>query len=104
VVFTPPGDRRIRPVHELRSNLYDSIHLDSKPRLILWILHLRSEHMILFHIRFLGVVPRCFGWLPILVSLRFSWQAWWRTRQLVVPLLQVPGEAALASGMRCRLA
>jgi hypothetical protein len=104
VIFAPPGDGRIRLVHELRSNLYDSVHLDSKPRLIFWILHLGSEHVVLFHICLLGVIPCCLGRLLILVSLRFSWQAWRGSGQLVVPLFQIPGEAALASGMRCRLA
>jgi hypothetical protein len=42
--------------------------------------------------------------LSILVSLRFSWQTWQGTWQLVAALLQIPGEIALASGMRCRLA
>jgi hypothetical protein len=60
--------------------------------------------MVLFHIRFLGVIPCCLGQLSILVSLRLSWQAWRRPWQLVVPLFQIPGEAALASGMRYRLA
>jgi hypothetical protein len=87
MVFAPPSDRRIRPVHVLWSNLYDCIHLDTKPWLILWILHLGSEHVILPHIYFLGVVPSSFSRLPILVSLRFSWQAWRWTRQLVVSLL-----------------
>jgi hypothetical protein len=73
MIFMPPGDRCIRLVHVLRSNLYDSIHLDTKPWLILWIFHLGSEHVILFHICFLGVVPSCSSQLPILVSLRFSW-------------------------------
>jgi hypothetical protein len=91
-------------MHVLRSNLYDCIHLDTEPQFILWLLYLGSEHVILFHVHFLGIVPHCLGWLLILIPLRFSWQARWWSRQLVVSLLQIPGEAALASGMRCRLA
>jgi hypothetical protein len=60
--------------------------------------------VILFHVCFLGVVSNCLSWLPIFVSLCLSWQAWRWTMQLVVSLLQVSGETALASGMHCRLA
>jgi hypothetical protein len=104
VILTPPGDGRFGPVHVLRPNLHDRVHLNPKPRFILWVFHLGSEHVILFHIGFLRVVPSGLSWLPVLVPLCISWQTWRQARQLVAALLQVSGETALASGMCRRLA
>jgi hypothetical protein len=87
VIFAPPGDGRFRPVHVLRSNLHDCIHLDPKPRFILRVFCLGSEHVILFHIGFLWVVSSGLSRLPVLVPLSFSWQAWRQAWQLVATLL-----------------
>jgi hypothetical protein len=99
MILAPPGDGRLGPVHVLRFRWHDRVHLDAKPRLILWILLLGGEHMILLYVGLLRVVPSCLGRLPVLVSLHFSRQAWWWAWQLMVALLQVSGEAALPSSV-----
>jgi hypothetical protein len=91
-------------VHVLWSNLHDCVHLDSKPRFILRVFRLGSEHVILFQIGFLWVFPSGFSWLSVFVPLCFSWLARRRAWQLVAALLQVSGETALASSMCRRLA
>jgi hypothetical protein len=60
--------------------------------------------VVLLHISLLRVVPSHFGRLSVFVTLRFSRQAWQRAGQLMVALLQVFVETALASSMHCRLA
>jgi hypothetical protein len=87
VIFVPPSDGRLRPVHVLQSNLHDCVHLDAKPGLVLRVFHLGSEHMILFHISLLRVVPSRLGRLPVLVPLRFNRQARRQAGQLMAALL-----------------
>jgi hypothetical protein len=93
-------------VHLLVLSRHDRVHLDAKPVVVLCIIFLSGEDVVLLDIGFFSVVSSCFSRLPItvLISLPFSRLARRWPRQLVVSLLQVSGETALARGVTRRLA
>jgi hypothetical protein len=101
MILAPPCDGRLRLVHVLGLCQHDRIHLDAKPVIILCVIFLSGEDMVLLDVGFFRVVSGCLSQLPItiLISLSFSRQARRWPRQLVVPSLQVSGEAALACGV-----
>jgi hypothetical protein len=101
MVLAPPGNGRLRPVHELGFYRHYNIHLCLMPKVIPFILAGGSEDVILLNIRREVVI---LVWLTssralLLVILTSSRLRLRRTRDLPSALLQLSHETALTRGV-----
>jgi hypothetical protein len=88
-------------VHVLGLFRHDRVHLDVEPVIVFHVLLLSGEDIVLLDVGIFRVIMASLSRLSltVLIPLPFSRLARWRPRQLVVSLLQVSGETALARGV-----
>jgi hypothetical protein len=90
MIFMPPGDGRLTPVHELGLSRHDGIHLRLVPKVIPFVFPRGGKHMVLLDIRREVVVTlvRLLGSrLVLLVLLTSSWLRLRSSRELLSALL-----------------
>jgi hypothetical protein len=102
MIFAPPGDGRLGPVHELGLCRHDGVHLRLVPKVVPFVFARGSKDVILFNIRqkvFLALIRIVGSWLMLLVLLTFSRLCLQVSRELPSALLQLSHEAALTRGV-----
>jgi hypothetical protein len=102
MIFVPPSDGRLRPVHELGLYWHDGVHLRLVPKVVPFVFPWGGEDMVLLDDRQEVVVAliRLLGKRLVLrVLLTSSRMRLWESRELLSSLLQLLDEAALARGV-----
>jgi hypothetical protein len=102
MVFAPPGDRRIRLVHELGLCRHDGVHLCLMPKVVPFVFAQGSEDVVLLNICqkvLLALIQIICSRLMLLVPLSSSRLRLRCSRDLPSVLLQLSHEPALMRGV-----
>jgi hypothetical protein len=102
MVFAPPGDGHLGPVHELELCRHDGVHLRLVPKVVPFVFAQGGKDVILLDIHrkvVLALVWLVDSWLVLLVLLTSSRLHLQSSRELLSALLQLSHEPALTHGM-----
>jgi hypothetical protein len=102
MVFAPPSDGRLGPVHELGLCWHDGVHLRLIPKVVPFVFTWDGEDMVLLDDRrevIVALIRLPGNRLALMVLLSSSRLRLWDSRELLSSLLQLLDEAALARGV-----